>query len=317
MTAIILESFKEKTQRLYEEAVKLAKEILNQGMLRKPIDGRKISELIGRMVDRLMIEDRELINLTNRFSPKNYLWCHLTNVAILSVRVGLELGYNKSGLVRLGVGAFLHDIGMARVLPLIEKRENLTKEEYEEVKKHPVYGAEILDKSYQIELVVIHIAHQQHERMNGSGYPRGIKNGDINEYARIVGLVDAYEAMTHPRLYREKVPHSQAMKEIIERGESLFEQDIIKALVRCLDLYPVGSWVQLNTGEIGRVVGIDKNFPLRPTITVMFDANYVPLKKMFKKLKRIELIKREQLYVKRLVDESELRGKVTSGADGI
>lgn len=304
---------KERSRELYEEAVELAKKILKLGSLRQPIDGRKISELIEKIVGQLMIRDKELINLTGRFSGENYLWCHLVNVAILSVRVGMELGYNKSGLVKLGVGAFLHDIGMAKVLPLAGKKQKLTKKEYSEIKRHPIYGAKILDESYKIEPSAIYIAHQQHERINGSGYPRGIENGDINEYARIVGLVDMYEAMTHPRPYREKNPSQQAMKEIMESNGDLFEWRIIKMLAKCLDLYPVGSWVQLNTGEIGRVAGIDEDFPLRPAITIMFDADCKSLKKM----KRIDLMGHSQLYVERPVDESELHGKVISGADGI
>lgn len=303
---------RERARQLYEEAVELAKEILNLGSLSQPIDGRKISELIEKIVDQLMIGDKELINLTSRFSRKNYLWCHLVNVAILSVRVGLGLGYNKSGLVRLGVGAFFHDVGMVKVLPLAGKKQKLTKKEYSEIKKHPIYGAEILDGSYKIEPSAIYITHQQHERMDGSGYPVGLENGDINEYARIVGLVDMYEAMTHPRPYRGKAPSQQAMKEIMESNGGLFEWRIIKTLVKCLDLYPVGSWVQLNTGEIGRVAGTYENFPLRPTITVMFDADYKPIEKM----NRVELMKRTRLYIERPVDESELRGKVINGEDG-
>lgn len=297
---------RERSRELYEEAVELVKEILRLGMLQRPIDGRKISELIGKIVDQLMIEEKELINLTSRFSKENYLWCHLVNVAILSIRVGMELGYNKSGVVKIGVGAFLHDIGMVKVLPLAKKKRKLTKKEYSEVKKHPIYGAEILDESYKIESPAIYITHQQHERLNGTGYPRGIKNGDIDEYARIVGLVDTYEAMTHPRPYRKKFSPQRAMKEIVESSGDLFEWRIIKMLAKCLELYPVGSWVQLNTGEIGRVASIDENFPLRPVITIMFDENCKPLKKM----KRIELMRCTQLYIKQSVDESNLRGKV-------
>lgn len=299
---------REMARRLYEEALTLAKEIFSRGSLRQPIDGRKISELIEKIADQLMIGSKELINLTSRFSKKNYLWCHLVNVAILSVRVGLGLGYNKSGLVRLGVGAFLHDVGMVKVLPLATKRQKLTKKEYSKIKKHPIYGAEILDGSYKIEPSAIYIVHQQHERMDGSGYPVGLEDGDINEYARIVGLVDMYEAMTHPRPYREKIPSQQAMKEIMESNGNLFEWRIIKTLVKCLDLYPVGSWVQLNSGEIGRVAGIDENFPLRPRVTIMFDQDYKPLKK----IKRVELIKRRRLYIERPVAESELKGGVVS-----
>jgi len=305
----VITADKERAQQLYEEAVELVKEILRQGRLRKPIDGRKISELIEKIASQLMVGNKELINLTSRFSRGNYLWCHMVNVAILSVRVGLGLGYNKSRLVRLGVGAFLHDIGMVKVLPLIRKRKSLTKKEYEEIKKHPIYGVEILDRSYKIEPSAISITRQQHERIDGSGYPRSIKNGDIDECARIVGLVDMYEAMTHPRPHREKAPPQRVMKKIIEGSRGLFEQRIIEALVKCLELYPVGSWVQLNTGEIGRVAGIDENFPLRPTITVMFDADYKPLKKM----KRIELIKRRRLYVKGSVNESKLSRPLQEG----
>jgi HD-GYP domain-containing protein (c-di-GMP phosphodiesterase class II) len=297
---------KERAISLYEEALTLAEEVLSEESLRQPVDGRKVQELIEKIAGQLMTKDKELLILTSRFSEENYLRCHMVNVAILSMKVGLELGYNKSRLVKLGIGAFLHDVGMIKVLPLVSKRRKLTKKEYSEVKKHPIYGAEILDRSYRIEPSTIYVAHQQHERMDGSGYPRGLENDDISENARIVGLVDMYEAMTHPRPYRKRTSLAErAIKEIMESNGNLFEQHIIKALVKCLNLYPVGSWVQLNTGEIGRVAGTHENFPLRPRVTVMFDQNY----KLLKKMKKVELKDSQELYIESSIDENELKKK--------
>ena len=111
-----------------------------------------------------------------------------------------------------------------------------------------------------------------HERFDGSGYPEGLAGEQIHDFARIIGLVDAYEAMAQPRADREARVVYNALKRIIDQRNSLFDRRFIRALIHIVSIFPLGSLVKLNNGEIGRVVGTSRSHPTRPTVDVQVDA---------------------------------------------
>jgi len=139
---------------------------------------------------------------------------------------------------------------------------------------------------------------QHHEREQGQGYPAGLSEGDIHDYALIVGIADTYEAMTHSRPYKEKSPPNIAIVNIINSGKELFPNRAIKALVSRIGLYPVGTWVELNTGEICKVIKINPDSPLRPVISILKDKD----KNEFRDIKVVDLMKIPSLYIKQTTD---------------
>ena len=291
--------------QIYQEFIALIKDILAKGKRSEPIEGRQIVEKVDRLVDQLALAGEELIALTGRATPDNYLYAHSVNVFFLSIRVGLGLGYNKSRLNELGVSSLLHDVGMIKVMDIAREPRRLTGEEYEAIKEHPIYGVEILKKVKDLAKAAIYVTHEQHERMSGTGYPRGLKDDEINEYARIVGLVDAYEAMTHPRPYRKKFLPYEALKEIL-KDKVLFDPRFLKILIKEIGVYPIGSWAELNTGEVSKVVRVNKGFPLRPTVNVIFDTEGRKLDEV----KSIDLTKHPTLYVKKPLDDTDLEARL-------
>lgn len=295
-------------EEVYQELLALIKDVLARGAKDEPVEGKEIVVKMDRLVDQIALACEELMGLTGKSTPDNYLYGHSVNVCILSIGVGLGLGYNKSRLIELGTSSLLHDIGMIKVMDIAQQPQRLTKAEYEAVKEHPIYGVEILKKARELPKVAIYVAHGQHERMTGAGYPRGLKDDQINEYARIVGLVDTYEALTHPRPYRKKFLPYEAMKEIL-KNKALFEPRFLKILIAELGIYPVGSWAELNTGEAGKVVRVNKGFPLRPTVNVIFG----PDGRKLEEVKSIDLTKHPTLYIKKPLDDSELEAKLAGG----
>ncbi len=291
-------------EEIYQELIALIKDVLAKGARNKPIEGKEIVAKISRLVDQIALAGDELMGLIGRSTPDNYLYGHSVNVCILSIGVGLGLGYNKSRLNELGVSSLLHDVGMIKVIDIAQQPRGLSKKEYEAIKEHPIYGVEILEKARDLTKVAIYVVHEQHERMTGAGYPRGLKDDEINEYARIVGLVDAYEAMTHPRPYRKKFLPYETAKEIL-KDKALFDPQVLKALIEQIGIYPVGSWVKLNTDEIGRVVRLTKAFPLRPTVNVIFG----PDGRKLAEVKSVDLTRHLTLYIKKPLDNSELEAR--------
>lgn len=293
-------------EEIYQDLVALIKDVLDKGARDEPIEGKEIVAKIDRLVDQIGLAGDELMGLVVKSTPNNYLCGHSVNVCLLSIGIGLGLGYNKSRLNELGVSSLLHDVGMIKVLDIAKEPRRLTREEYEAIKKHPLYGVEILEKAKDLSKVAIYVAHEQHERMTGAGYPRGLKNDEINEYARIVGLVDAYEAMTHPRPYRKKFLPYEALKEIL-KDKALFDPRFMRVLIEQIGIYPVGSWAELNTDEIGKVVRLNKGFPLRPSVNVIFG----PDGRKLDEVKSIDLTKHPTLYIKKPLDDTELEARLT------
>lgn len=193
------------------------------------------------------------------------------NMCILALKIGLELGYPQEGLHQLGLAALLADIGKA-CLPaeLLAENSSLSRAERASLRKYPEEGARLLQGVGPQYSRLAEILLQVHERIDGSGYPKGLKGGEIHEYAQILGLADIYESLVHERPFRARLGALQALKEIIGKERKGFADRILKALILTLSAFPVGSMVRLNTGEIGRVVAKNSNLPLRPVVEVLF-----------------------------------------------
>lgn len=292
-----------KAEEVYEEtlgAVKAQFDSVSQG--KELYLSEKIEMVAARIVEMLSAGDESLIGLITRVSKENYLYNHSVNTCILAVKVGLPLGFNTAELRELAVCALLHDLGMAKVPKEIwAKPGKLSKEEFSEVKKHSIYGQEILAKMAGISPLLAEVAHQHHETVNGEGYPRQINEEEIHDYAKLIGVIDVYEALTHERAYRKEYMPSDAIKMIMDGSGHLFSSRMVRALVEELSLYPTGSLVELNTNEVGEVVKANKGFPLRPRLRIITD----PSNNKLERPKIVDLVKQTSLYIKRTISQKK------------
>ena len=293
---------KQKTKQLYDQTIELVKEILRKGLNAEPIEGEKIKVAVEKLIDQLALGNFELIALVRNSTPENYLYAHSTNACILSIVLGLSLNYNKKRLIELGVAAILYDIGMVKVCDISQKPAKLTNEEYDKVKKHAIFGVEILGLLKDISRTAIYIAQEHHEWVNGTGYPKGLKGEQINEYAKIISTVDVYEALTHPRAHRDKILPFDAIRTIL-RDKEHFDFNILKVLIEQIGIYPIGSWVQLSSGEVGKVIRINKSNPLRPIVDIVLGSQGQKIAES----KITDLTKTPNLNIKKPIDENELK----------
>ncbi len=261
--------------KLYEELVSEARGVYAANLTYEAGLALKLNALVTRITDYLISESKkELLRLCLIDYPGvyDYLYCHAANTCIISVEIGAGLAYEKSRLIELGTAAFIHDIGIIQYLNIINKQEILTKEEYEKVKQHPKAGAEVLNKiDKEFTFNVRNAVMQEHERMDGSGYPAGLKDAEISEYAQIIGLVDVYEAMIHQRPYRTNYTPLETIKTILN-DKGAFNSQIIKVLIERIGIFPIGISVRLNTKEVGVVIKENIHLPLRPVVSITYDA---------------------------------------------
>ena len=141
------------------------------------------------------------------------------------------------------------------------------------VKRHPELGKNLLFKFKDQLPWLARAVHEHQERENGHGYPRGIKGDEIDEYAKIIGICDSYEAMTHNRPHKKAIMQCTSVRELIETKDLLFPTKILRAFLEELSLYPIGSCVKLNNNSIGRVIDTNKDQPLKPIIKILFDGH--------------------------------------------
>lgn len=229
-----------------------------------------IDDLSGNKDAMIMLMDLNVTDL--------YLYQHSMNVCIYTTMVGMHAGYSRDELFTLGLGALLHDIGKTKIpLDILTKPDRLSSEEFEVMKKHAEIGFRMLKDEANIPLISAHCALQHHERLNGSGYPRGLKGTEIHEYAQWIGIADSFDAMTTHRVYRNPLLPHDAMEVLYAGADTLYDIERIKLFSDKIASYPLGVMVRINTGEAGVVVDINASSPHRPVIRILENEAGEPL----------------------------------------
>ncbi len=244
-------------------------------------EGLKCEEacsVVEKMVKSICRNADALTSLSRFKDLKNYTITHSVNVAILSLAFGRIEGLSKDELFKLGVGAILHDVGKMLVPgDILNKPERLTEDEFAEMRKHTIYGAGIIAKATgldeSIRTSVMDIAYQHHERYDGKGYPEAVSNINIPNTSVIVGIADAYDAMTSRRVYEDPNKPCDVTREIFGEKGSHFHPSMVDYFIKSIGIYPIGSRVSLSTGESAEVKSVNHNNLLRPKVTVLFDDN--------------------------------------------
>lgn len=250
-------------------------EISNSKMVaRNPIMARSFTRILEMIIDDLKGSDGTLMMLTNLNVMNNYLYQHSLNVTLYTIMLGIIHGYSKNELMTLGIGCLLHDIGKTRIRQeLLNKKGLLTPDEFKEIQTHTTHGFQILKNEPGIPLLSAHCALQHHERLDGSGYPRGIKGDEIHDYAKWIAICDSFDAMTTHRPHRYAMLPHQAMEVLYGCAGRLYDRQKVALFRDNIAIYPLGITVKLNTGEKGVVVNINPNYPHRPVIRVLQDPD--------------------------------------------
>jgi HD-GYP domain-containing protein (c-di-GMP phosphodiesterase class II) len=241
----------------------------------RPIEVQPAAAVIKDMISLQYDMDAEFYQITVEFGNEtDYVYSHSVNTAIYCLKVGQRLGYPPKALLELGLAALLCDVGMFRIPEeIVNKKGKLSASEIDAVKSHPKLGEEVL-LPFKKDFPAAGEAVLQHqERENGQGYPRGLKGDEISEYAKIIGICDSYEAMTHNRPHKKALMQTESIRELIGSKNQLFSPKVIKAFLDEISIFPIGSYVRLNNRNIGCVIATNRMNPLKPTIRLLFDEN--------------------------------------------
>jgi len=196
---------------------------------------------------------------------------------LYAIKVCLRLQQTRDNMVHHAMAAMLHHIGMAMVPAEIrQKADKLTPNEVDMIRQAPKKAVAYLKACHVQQNDILLAAEQAAERYDGSG-PQGLAGHDIAWVARLVGLLSMFEALIHIRPYRPRLLPRDAIRELVNHHKKAFDPVLLKALIEAVSLYPVGTFVQLNTGEIGQVIQVHDKFPLRPVVYVSMDKHGNPI----------------------------------------
>ncbi|NLL71319.1 MAG: HD-GYP domain-containing protein [Epulopiscium sp.] len=224
---------------------------------------------ISQDIYSLIHSKSELFSFLHHMRSNNdFTYNHSVNVSLICNLFGQWLGLEEESLKNLTIAGLLHDIGKMKVDPqILNKPSKLTSEEFEEIKKHSIYGFEILQKQAMPDEVKIAVL-QHHERFDGSGYPAGASNEEIHIFAKIIAIADVYDAMTSKRPYRDKFSPFKVIQTLEKEGYGKLDTKFLMLFLQNIAYYYLGSWVQLSTGEQGEIVFIHPNHLSTPIVRV-------------------------------------------------
>jgi hypothetical protein len=234
-----------------------------------------LQSLVDRAITSLMGSPDLFWVANNPAAPPgvDYVAFHQARVCVLALRLGVNLGYDAARLLPLGQAAALFDVGLWQ-LPagVVERVDSLSGNELATYRSHPRLSAEIVQRWSPPHPGIGESILDHHEREQGQGFPRGAQGGGIDHDAKIIGLVDTYTALTVPPSSRPRLRPHEAIRDIVKTRNDQFPSPLIKALLSEISVFPPGTIVRLNTEEVGRVIAVNRNHPLRPQVELFADA---------------------------------------------
>lgn len=272
-----------------EEEAPRAREVISQSTdlldklvqdirLGQSFEVERVEEIVDDMVDSIVRNPQALMWVAKLREQDITAYGHGLQVSVYLTSFGRHLGFPRAQLSQLAQVGLLLDIGKIR-LPreLLQKQGRLTDVEFDSAKAHVQHGIEILKETPNFPRDVLAGIEQHHERMNGSGYPKGLVGEEIGIYGRMAGIVDCFAALTNHRPYAAAVSSYEALRSIAAWGGEYFHEPLVQQFVSSVGVFPVGSLIELNTGEVAIVVEHSKVRRLKPRVLVVTDPDKQPV----------------------------------------
>jgi HD-GYP domain-containing protein (c-di-GMP phosphodiesterase class II) len=214
-----------------------------------------------------------LANHTVAAAGVDYLACHQARVAVLAMTIGAGVAYDRPRQVQLGMAGSLIDVGLWQ-LPegLLRRLDSLSTDEQSQYRSHPRLSVELIRRWSSPREGLVEAILQHHEREQGQGFPQGLPGTAVSQDAKILGLVDTYTGLTMPPAPRPRLRPHEAIREIVRSKHEAFPSQLVKALLSEISVFPPGTLVRLNTGEVGRVTAVNRHHPLRPCVEIVADG---------------------------------------------
>jgi putative nucleotidyltransferase with HDIG domain len=263
----------EETVKFYFDLLTFCKDMFAEYAQKNQINIENISEKIKGAIEQIK-QHRDLILKFHelKYPTENYLYNHSVNTALLSLAIGSILKMPPHKLIELGIAALLHDIGMIKLPPQVYLKSGpLEPQEKKTIMAHTILGYKIL-KGFSVAENIALAAIEHHERLDGSGYPRALKGENtISIYGRIVAVACSFDGSTSDRPYKEGMEGYKGIVDLIKTNKHRYDENVLKALIFAISLYPIGTTVLLSDHAVGVVVKTNPKNPKCPIVRVLID----------------------------------------------
>lgn len=262
-------------QQIHNQAQGLVSNFMNHAKIGAAIDVAPIHQLADELQNSVLRNANALTCLGRIRAKDNYLLEHSVNLSVLMSLFGNYRKLPADVLHQTIVGALLHDLG--KILTpdeILHKPGRLSREEFEVMKLHVRHSRDILAGTEGIGEIAVITAAQHHEKLDGSGYPEGLKGDEITEYGRMAAITDVYDAITADRVYHKGMTPTQGLKKLLEWSGDHLDLDLVKQFIRCIGLYPVSSLVLLESGRLGVVVETNEKDQRLPVVKVIYHTRF-------------------------------------------
>lgn len=256
---------------------RLALESINnafyQVKMGRSIDASEVKQSVTQLTDSIIRNQDALLALGQIRHKNSYMYDHAVNCCVLAITFGKWQKLDYETIITLGTAALLHDIGETLLEDnLIRHKGYLNELEFTEIQKHVDYSVQLLTTNMGINALTVKLVQQHHERLDGSGYPAGLKGPEIDPLAQMLGLIDIYDSMTADTVYSYAIPPTHVLKQLLESNDEMFDGLMIKQFIKCIGIYPVGSLVRLSNGCIAIVNEIIDQDSLHPKVKMIYNA---------------------------------------------
>ncbi|WP_017756765.1 HD-GYP domain-containing protein [Calidifontibacillus oryziterrae] len=275
---------------LYLKAVQDYKKLFKGWQANVSIDMPAVRTIVVPIIEAALETPRDIFSLYHYSTKEDYLYHHAITLAALSAVLGKVLNFSKGDCIQIGIAGAMCDCGMAKIDPkILNKKESLSKHEFDEVKKHPIYSFTMLEQVKILKDDVRKTVYQHHERIDGSGYPNGLTAEYIHPFAKIIAVSDVYHAMTSERNYRGKQSPFKVLESILQDQFGKFDPRVVNALTKVMTNFSSGTRVLLSNNEVGEIVFIEQKYPTRPMIKLESTGEI------------IQLIQNRQLFIEEVL----------------
>ena len=271
-----------KAEVIYSKASSLVKSFMEDVKFGRPINVIAAKKAVSYCVDSVLNAPDALMLMTQLKNRDEYTAQHSMNVCIFSIALGRQINLSIEELNNVGLCGMMHDMGKMLVpLEILNKPGSLTPEELSVMQSHTTLGWKILLSTSGMYSGAVDVAFTHHERLDGNGYPRKLKDEEITPYARMVAIADMYDAVSSDRIYKKGRPHLDSIKILTESSiNGHLDSALTMKFIESLGIYPAGSVVELNSGEIAMVIEINPKAKLKPKILILRDAQREPCREV-------------------------------------
>jgi HD-GYP domain-containing protein (c-di-GMP phosphodiesterase class II) len=258
---------------IYNNARNASRKVFEEARLGRVPSSGEVQAAVHGLVDGVLKSRHSLLALTMIKSYDEYLFNHSVNVGILSIALAKHMGYGGEALHELGIGAFLHDLGkVSWPDEIYRKPRDLSDEEWRIVKSHPEEGVKLISRMEGISKVTLRPVLEHHMRHDRRGYPPPPTGYEIHPFGMIVGVCDAYDAMTTARPYQTAMEPARAIARMKQLAGTVFDPAVLEKFIEMLGIYPAGTVVRLDTGELALVLRPNPEDSARPLVRIVRDA---------------------------------------------